>query len=108
MMIFMVLIVGFQFAVITALCAEKLVYLYAKGEDFNMFQMDNRSFDVLKWVAMLFLPALAVLIKTILAVWGLPYGEEISTSIMAIDAFLGAILGISHIQYTRGDKDADS
>lgn len=85
--------------VITALYAEKLVYMYAKGDDFDMLQMNDKVYDVLKWVAMLFLPALAVLVKTIFAVWSLPYGEEISTSIMAIDAFLGAILGLSHISY---------
>ena len=71
-----------------------------------MFQMEGRVYDVLKWVAMLFLPALAVLIKTIFSVWGLPYGDEISTSVMAIDAFLGAILGISHIQYKNGVNES--
>ena len=106
--IFVFTIIGTQFVVIITLCSNKLVYKYAKGEDFNMFQMDGKVYDVLKWVAMLFLPALAVLVKTIFAVWQIPYGEEISTSIMAIDAFLGAILGISHIQYTKGDKDADN
>lgn len=80
--------------------------MYAKGDDFNMFQMDNRIFDILKWVAMLFLPALAVLVKTVFAVWQIPYGDEISTTIMAVDAFLGAILGISHIQYKNGENES--
>ena len=101
MIIILTFIAGLQFVVITALYADRLVYMYAKGDDFKMLQMDNKVYDILKWVAMLFLPALAVLVKTIFAVWQLPYGEEISTSIMAIDAFLGAILGISHISYTK-------
>ena len=50
---------------------------------------------------MLFLPALAVLVKTVFAVWQIPYGDEISTTIMALDAFLGAILGISTIGYKK-------
>lgn len=65
-------------------------------------KMDNKLYDILKWVAMLFLPALAVLTKTIFTVWGIPYGDEIATTIMAVDAFLGAILGISTIQYNKG------
>ena len=66
--------------------------------------LNDRVYDVLKWVAMLFLPALAVLIKTVFAVWNIPYGDEISTTIMALDAFLGAILGISSIQYKKGEE----
>ena len=61
----------------------------------------NKIFDILKWVAMLFLPALAILIRTIFQIWGLPYGDEISATIVAINAFLGAILGISNIGYIR-------
>lgn len=70
--------------------------------------MSNKWYDVLKWVCMLFLPAAAVLVKTICAIWQLPLGDEISTTIMAIDTFLGAILGISHIQYRNGEDNADS
>ena len=70
----------------------------------NMKILNDRVYDVLKWVAMLFLPALAVLIKTVFAVWNIPYGDEISTTIMALDAFLGAILGISSIQYKKGEE----
>lgn len=69
--------------------------------------MNNKLYDVLKWVAMLFLPALAVLVKTVFAVWSIPYGDQISTTIMAIDAFLGAILGISTIQYNKGDDNGN-
>lgn len=68
-----------------------------------MQMLNDKLYDVLKWVAMLFLPALAVLIKTVFTVWQIPYGDEISTTIMAIDAFLGAILGISSIQYKKGE-----
>ena len=67
-------------------------------------RMDDKWYDVLKWVAMLFLPALAVLVKTVFAVWSIPMGDEISTTIMAIDAFLGACLGISTIQYNKEEK----
>lgn len=68
-------------------------------------KMSNKVYDVLKWVAMLFLPALATLVRVVFAIWQIPYGEQISTTIMAIDAFLGACLGISSIQYKGGDSD---
>lgn len=66
-----------------------------------MFKMSGKIYDVLKYVAMFFLPALAVLVKTIFAIWGLPYGDEISATIVAINAFLGACLGISSISYQK-------
>ena len=68
-------------------------------------KIPDSVYDVLKWVCILFLPALAVLVKTICAIWTLPLGEEISTTIMAIDVFLASILGISTIQYNKERND---
>ena len=58
--------------------------------------INDKLYDILKWIAMLFLPALAVLVKTIFLIWNIPYGDEISATIVAVNAFLGAILGISN------------
>lgn len=63
--------------------------------------MNNKTYDILKWVALVVLPALAALYSALALIWGLPYGEQISGTIAAIDAFLGAILGISSIQYSK-------
>ena len=67
--------------------------------------MSNRMYDFLKWLSILCLPALETLIRVVFAVWSLPYGEEISATIVAIDAFLGACLGISSIQYKGGESE---
>jgi hypothetical protein len=64
--------------------------------------MNNKTYDVLKWVAQILLPAVATLYFAIAQIWGLPYGEEIVGTITAIDAFLGALLGISTYQYNKG------
>jgi hypothetical protein len=68
-------------------------------------KMNSKVYDILKWVAMLFLPALATLISVVFAVWNIPYGDQISKTIMALDAFLGACLGISHIQYKKDQEE---
>lgn len=68
-------------------------------------KFSNKIYDVLKYLAMFFLPAFAVLVKTIFAIWGLPYGDEISATIVAINAFLGACLGISSISYQKDQLD---
>ena len=63
--------------------------------------MSNKVYDVLKWIAMLFLPALGTLYFALAGIWGLPYGEQIVGTITAIDTFFGVILGISTAQYNK-------
>jgi hypothetical protein len=65
--------------------------------------MNNKVYDVLKWIAMLFLPALAILVKTVFPIWNIPYGDEISATIVAVNAFLGAVLGISNTVYKKNN-----
>lgn len=68
-------------------------------------KISNRMYDVLKWVAILFLPALAILIRTVFAIWNIPYGDQISATIIALQMFLGAILGISTLNYNKEQKE---
>lgn len=68
--------------------------------------MGNKTYDVLKWIAQILLPALGTLYFALASIWGLPYGEQIVGTITAIDAFLGALLGIStHLYNKGGDVD---
>ena len=63
--------------------------------------MSNKMYDVLKWIAMVFLPAMATLYFALAGIWGFPYGEEIVGTITAVDTFLGVLLGISSAQYNK-------
>ena len=63
--------------------------------------MSNKVYDVLKWIAMVVLPALATLYFALAGIWGFPYGEEIVGTITAVDTFLGVVLGISAVQYNK-------
>lgn len=63
--------------------------------------MSNKLYDALKYVAQIVLPAIATLYFALAQIWGLPYGEEIVGTITAIDCFLGALLGISSVQYKK-------
>lgn len=56
--------------------------------------MKSKTYDVLKYIAQIVLPALATLYVTIAGIWGLPYAEAISGTIMAVDFCLGALLKI--------------
>lgn len=63
--------------------------------------MSNKTYDVLKWVASVVLPALGTLYFALAGIWGLPYGEQIVGTITAADTFLGVLLGISSAQYNK-------
>ena len=62
-------------------------------------KMDNKTYDILKYIAQIVLPAIGTLYFALAQIWGLPYGEEIVGTITAVDAFLGALLQISTNQY---------
>lgn len=68
-------------------------------------KLNDKLYDVLKWVAILFLPALAILIKTVFAIWQIPLGDQISATIIAVQVFLGAILGVSSLNYNKGQDN---
>lgn len=66
--------------------------------------LTNKTYDVLKWVAQIALPAAGTLYFGLAKIWNFPYGKEIVGTISAIDIFLGALLGISSANY-RGDGE---
>lgn len=66
--------------------------------------MNNKTYDALKFVAQIVLPALGTLYFALAQTWGLPLAEEIVGTITAVDAFLGAVLRISTVQYKRSQQ----
>lgn len=67
-------------------------------------KMSNKVYDVLKFIAQILLPALGTLYFALAEIWHFPYAKEIVGTITAVDAFLGAILGISSMNYNK-DKE---
>lgn len=65
--------------------------------------MSDKVYDVLKFIAQIVLPALATFYLTLAGIWSLPYGEEISGTIMAIDTLLGACLMLSSKNYNKNN-----
>ena len=68
-------------------------------------EMSNKLYDILKYIALIVLPAIGTLYFALAGIWGFPYGEQIVGTITAIDAFLGAVLRIStNRYYSEEDK----
>ncbi len=66
--------------------------------------LDNKTYDILKWIALVVLPALGTLYFALSSIWGFPNGNEVVGTITAIDAFLGALLGVSASNYTNKES----
>ena len=62
--------------------------------------MNNRTYDILKHIALIIIPALATFVNAVGIVWGVPYTNEATATITAFGVFLGATLGISSKNYT--------
>lgn len=66
-------------------------------------KLSNKVYDILKWVTMIVIPALATAYVGLAAVWAWPYADEIAKTAAVVCTLLGALLGISTAQYNKGD-----
>lgn len=67
--------------------------------------LSNKWFDILKWCSIVALPAISTFIVVISKIWGwADFGSMIAQTITAVAVLLGALLGISHIQYKKGEE----
>lgn len=63
--------------------------------------LTNKTYDVLKWVCLIALPALAALVAAVGEIWQIPHVTQIVLTINAVAAFLGALIGVSSAQYKK-------
>ena len=62
------------------------------------YLLSDKVYQILKWVALIVLPAVAALISVVGPVWGMPYVDAIVTTINAVGVFIGALIGVSHLK----------
>ena len=65
----------------------------------------NKTYDNLKTICLIILPALATFYGSLGKIWNFPYTEQVVLTITAFDTFLGACLGISNINYKKENGD---
>ena len=63
--------------------------------------LQDKTYDLIKWIALNLIPALEVLILTVGKIWGLPYYDNIGATVAAIGVFLAAVIGVSSRTYYR-------
>lgn len=72
-------------------------------------KLNNKVYDVLKWLGLIFFPALAVLLATVLPVWGVDAGliKALVITINAVGVFIGALIGVSQATIAREDAEEE-
>jgi hypothetical protein len=68
-------------------------------------KLPDKLYDILKWITMIVLPALATAYVGLAAVWGWPFADEIAKTVAVVCTLLGALLGISTAQYNKDKAD---
>lgn len=68
---------------------------------------NNRTYDLLKFIAQIVLPATGALYFGLSEIWGFPNGAEVVGTITVVVTFLGALLGVSAKQYSQSDARFD-
>ena len=67
-------------------------------------KLPNKVYDVLKWITLVVIPALATAYVGLSNVWGFPYADEVARTACVICTLLGALLGISTAEYNREER----
>lgn len=70
-------------------------------------KLDNKTYDILKYVALIALPAIQVFWLTIGKIWNIGYTVEIGATIGAVALLLGTLLGVSTKNWLA-EKEQDS
>lgn len=65
-------------------------------------RLPDAVYDVLKWIGLIALPAVAWFIGRIAPVWGIPNADAIVTTLNASGTLVGVLIGVSTIDYYKG------
>ena len=73
------------------------------GKEGKKMVFSNRTYDILKWVALGGTNAFSALIITLGKIWGWDCSEAIAGTISAVGTCIGACLQISTANYKKGE-----
>ena len=69
--------------------------------------LTNTMYNRMKWVTLVFLPAVGAAYFSLSELLGLPFGDEVVGTIVIICTFFGNLIGISNKQYNSSESKFD-
>lgn len=73
----------------------------------NVLAMSNQTFDVLRFIAQIVLPAAGALYFGLAQIWNFPAAEQVVGTIALVDTFLGVLLGYQRKKYESAEPAFD-
>lgn len=70
--------------------------------------MNNRVYDILKWLALVALDAVGIAYKSLAAIWNWPYGDQIMNTCAVLSVLIGTLIGVSGVMYQKKVKANES
>lgn len=67
--------------------------------------MNKKFYDIMKYVALIAMPAMATLYYALSVTWGLPYTSEIVATITSLDVFIGTLIGIDSYKQNKNNEE---
>ena len=67
-------------------------------------KINDRLYEILKWLCLICLPAIAWFYGAMTETWSLPYGDQIVTTLNAIGTLIGVLIGVSTYNYRKEDQ----
>ena len=64
-------------------------------------KLPDNVYNILKWITLICIPALATFYVVLSGVWGWPYADQVAKTATAVCTLLGALLGISTAEYNK-------
>ncbi|MCR4670575.1 MAG: phage holin [Saccharofermentans sp.] len=68
--------------------------------------MNNKTYDIIKKVALLVAPAVTFM-TAVVDIWGIPYGQQIVATCAALDTFIGVAVTILASNYQKNLKSVE-
>ena len=69
-------------------------------------RLPDKVYDILKWAAIIALPALSTFLVVVSKIWGwADMGSMIAQTVTAVAVLLGALLGVSSVNYNKDNTE---
>lgn len=73
-------------------------------KDYMTYWLPSGVYDVLKWLALIGLPAIGVFYSALAGIWNLPGANEVASTLQVVGLAIGTVIGVSEISAATARK----
>lgn len=66
-------------------------------------KLSDNVYNILKWLALIAIPAVGVFYSAMASAWNLPYADAIAQTCNALAVLIGTLIGVSTISYNKNN-----